>query len=52
MVKLDIHDFFGRVGERPVFQVFAGLGYPRLLSLELCRLCTRVRGTVPQTAVA
>jgi RNA-directed DNA polymerase len=31
-----------------VFEVFAGLGYPRLLSLELCRLCTRVRGTVPQ----
>lgn len=49
MVKLDIHDFFGRVGERPVFEVFAGLGYPRLLSLEFCRLCTRVRGTVPQT---
>lgn len=42
LVKLDLHDFFGTVGERRVFRVFEALGYPSLLSLEMTRLCTRV----------
>jgi RNA-directed DNA polymerase len=45
LVKLDIHDFFGSVSERRVFQIFTKLGYPRLLSLELARLCTRAGPT-------
>jgi RNA-directed DNA polymerase len=48
LVKLDIHDFFGSIGERPVFDVFAGLGYPKLVGLELSRLCTRAYGPIPQ----
>lgn len=41
LIKLDVHDFFGSVDDRRVFTVFASLGYPRLLSFELARLCTR-----------
>ena len=42
LVKLDIHDFFDSVSERRVFDIFQRLGYPRLLCLELARVCTRV----------
>jgi len=48
MVKLDIHDFFQNIRERQVFPIFIALGYPRLLSLELTRICTRVAGPIPQ----
>ena len=41
LVKLDVHDFFESIGERKVFAIFLALGYPRLLSFELARLCTR-----------
>jgi RNA-directed DNA polymerase len=41
LVKLDLHDFFGSIHEPTVFSIFRGLGYPRLLSFELARLCTR-----------
>jgi RNA-directed DNA polymerase len=41
LVKLDIQSFFDSVGERRVYRTFAELGYPRLLSLEFARLCTR-----------
>lgn len=41
LVKLDLHDFFGSISEQTVFANFVGLGYPRLLSFELARLCTR-----------
>jgi RNA-directed DNA polymerase len=41
LVKLDVHDFFGNVGERRTLKIFHGLGYTRLLSFELARLCTR-----------
>ena len=41
LVKLDLHDFFDSVPERRVYTVFRKFGYPRLLSLELSRLCTR-----------
>lgn len=48
LVKLDIHDFFGSIGEPLVFPIFADLGYPRLLSLELTRLCTHINKSTPQ----
>jgi RNA-directed DNA polymerase len=43
LVKLDLHDFFASIYERRVFSIFRRLGYPRLLSFELARLCTRTR---------
>lgn len=42
LVKVDIKDFFSNISERQVFQVFLNLGYPKLLSFEMARLCTRV----------
>lgn len=42
LVKVDIKDFFSNISERQVFDVFLNLGYPRLLSFEMARLCTRV----------
>lgn len=42
LIKIDIKDFFGNISERQVFDVFLDLGYPRLLSFEMARLCTRV----------
>jgi RNA-directed DNA polymerase len=41
LIKLDVHNFFGSIDERKVFAIFHGLGYTRLLSFELARLCTR-----------
>ncbi|WIL42564.1 reverse transcriptase family protein [Pantoea agglomerans] len=41
LVKIDIKDFFGSISERQVYNVFLGLGYPKLLSFEMARLCTR-----------
>ncbi|WP_460595563.1 reverse transcriptase family protein [Geomonas sp. Red276] len=42
LVKIDISRFFESISERQVFHVFHGMGYTKLLSLELTRLCTRV----------
>ncbi len=42
LVKVDVKDFFSNISERQVFQVFLRLGYPKLLSFEMARLCTRV----------
>jgi RNA-directed DNA polymerase len=41
LVKLDVHNFFGSIHEEKVFRIFDALGYTRLLSFELARLCTR-----------
>ncbi|PWF25743.1 reverse transcriptase family protein [Ancrocorticia populi] len=41
LVKMDIHNFFGTVTEQRVYKVFRDLGYERLISLEMARLCTR-----------
>ncbi|MEV0660074.1 reverse transcriptase family protein [Actinomadura luteofluorescens] len=41
LIKLDLHDFFSSIDERQVFAVFSGLGYGRLVSFEMSRLCTR-----------
>lgn len=40
LIKLDIKDFFSSIKEDSVYQIFFELGYPKLLSLELSRLCT------------
>jgi RNA-directed DNA polymerase len=42
LVKIDITNFFESISERQVYYAFCGLGYPRLLSFQLTRLCTRV----------
>lgn len=42
LVKIDVKDFFSNISERQVFDVFLKLGYPKLLSFEMARLCTRV----------
>jgi len=40
LIKVDIQDFFHAVSEHKVYRVFHSLGYSRLLSFELARLCT------------
>jgi RNA-directed DNA polymerase len=42
LIKLDVHDFFETIRESRVYRIFRHLGYTRLLSLELTRLCTRI----------
>ncbi len=42
LIKMDIADFFGSVNEIDVFRVFVRLGYNRLVSLELARICTEL----------
>ncbi len=44
LVKMDLHDFFGTVDEVRVYRVLRALGYPPLVSFELARVCTRMRG--------
>lgn len=41
LIKIDIKDFFGSISERQIFDIFLNLGYPKLLSFEMARLCTR-----------
>ena len=41
LLKLDIHDFFESIPEKAVYRVFREIGYARLVSFELARLCTR-----------
>lgn len=53
LVKLDLHDFFGSISERRVYEVFRTNGYPRLLAFELARICTRASGpAVPMARYA
>ncbi|WPW29274.1 reverse transcriptase family protein [Streptomyces atratus] len=40
LIKIDIQDFFGAIGERRVHQVFRAQGYQPLVAYELSRLCT------------
>lgn len=42
LIKLDVQNFFESINEVAVFRVFQSLGYGRLVSLELTRLCTRL----------
>jgi RNA-directed DNA polymerase len=41
LIKLDIVNFFESVSEQDAFHTFNSLGYQRLISFELARLCTR-----------
>ncbi len=41
ILKLDISNFFSNISEFQVYEVFESLGYPKLLSFEMARLCTR-----------
>lgn len=43
ILKFDLHDFFGQVRERSVYDVFLARGYAPLVALELARICTRAR---------
>lgn len=40
LMKLDIADFFHSIREHHVYSVFRSLGYGRLISFEMARLCT------------
>lgn len=40
LIKVDIQDFFHAITEHNVYRAFRSLGYVKLLSLELARLCT------------
>ena len=42
LLKVDIEDFFTRVTEGKICEVFEGLGYPDLIAFELARLTTVV----------
>lgn len=40
LLKVDIEDFFHSVAEGTVCRIFSDIGFPRLLSFELARICT------------
>lgn len=42
LIKLDLHDFFGRIDERHAYRAFRSRLYSPLVSFELARLCTRL----------
>jgi RNA-directed DNA polymerase len=45
LIKLDVRNFFESVSEIAVYRVFLSLGYQPLVSMELARLCTRLRSS-------
>jgi RNA-directed DNA polymerase len=42
IIKLDVRNFFESISEIAAYQVFLGLGYQPLISLEMARICTRL----------
>lgn len=48
LIKLDLHDFFGRVDERHAYRAFRSRLYSPLVSFELARLCTRLDPRAPK----
>lgn len=42
LIKLDIQDFFHSFDERDIYYLFKKLGYDRLISFQLARLCIKV----------
>ncbi|RUZ55692.1 reverse transcriptase family protein, partial [Mesorhizobium sp. M7A.F.Ca.US.007.01.1.1] len=42
IVKMDVRNFFESINEISVYRVFQSLGFQRLISLELARICTRL----------
>jgi RNA-directed DNA polymerase len=49
ILKYDVKDFFGSVGEAAVFRIFRRIGYTRLVARRLARLTT-LGGFLPQGA--
>ena len=47
LVKVDIQQFFESISERQAYYAFRRLGYQRLISFELARICTRVAESAP-----
>lgn len=47
LIKVDIQDFFHAITEHQVYRVFRSLGYCRLISFELSRLCTMACERLP-----
>ena len=43
LIKLDVKNFFESINEIMAYRVFSSLGYQPLVSLELARICTRLR---------
>lgn len=41
LIKVDLHDFFDHIPEWRIYRLVQAIGYPRLLSFEVARLCTR-----------
>lgn len=41
LLKMDVRNFFEAIPESSVFEVFEALGYSRLVSFQLARICTR-----------
>ncbi|MDT0379403.1 reverse transcriptase family protein [Streptomyces sp. DSM 42041] len=44
LLKFDLHDFFHSVDERAVYRVLRTVGYNKLISFEIARVCTRLPG--------
>ena len=42
MIKLDVANFFESIPESAAYRVFRRLGFERLISFEMARVCTRV----------
>jgi RNA-directed DNA polymerase len=51
MIKLDLHDFFHSIDEYRVFSLYRDLGFNRLVSLELSRICTRHSKSTPRPPI-
>jgi RNA-directed DNA polymerase len=45
LIKLDVYNFFESISEIAVYRVFESLGYQPLVSMEMARLCTRLRSS-------
>lgn len=43
LIKLDVRNFFESINEISAYRVFLSLGYQPLVSMELARICTRLR---------
>lgn len=55
LVKIDLKNFFESIKEQSVYYVFRNLGYSKLLSFQLARICTmatetNTKGYLPQGA--
>ncbi|MGW5181784.1 reverse transcriptase family protein [Streptomyces cyaneofuscatus] len=44
LMKFDLHDFFHCVSERAAYHVLQTVGYNKLISFEIARICTRLPG--------